>query len=87
MFKAGFDLGPNDYLTKIVDHTDLHNLLITEISSLQDFHSISGRVTGLDYSPDGKNATCVTKDSEKESAKTQICLSWRTGLPPFVGTF
>ena len=66
-FKLSSDLGPNDYLTKIVNHTDLHNLLITEISSLQNFHSISGGVMGLDYSPDGKKCNLkISLDSEKE---------------------
>ncbi len=65
--KLSSDLGPNDFLTKIVDHTDLHNLLIAEISSLQNFHSISGEVTGLDYSPDGKQCNLkILLDNEKE---------------------
>ena len=67
--KLSSDLGPNDYLTKIVDHTDLRNLLITEISSLQDFHSVSGGVIGLDYSPDGKKCNLkILLDSEKETS-------------------
>ena len=65
--KLSSDLGPNDYLTKIVDHTNLHNLLFTATSSLQNFHSISGRVAGFDYGPDGKQCNLkILQDSEKE---------------------
>ena len=65
--KLSSDLGPNDYLTKIVDHTSLHNLLFTATSSLQNFHSISGRVVGLDYGQDGKKCNLkILQDSEKE---------------------
>jgi len=66
--KLSSDLGPNNYLTKIVDHTSLHNLLSTATSSLQNFHSISGRVVGLDYDQDGKRCKLeILQDSEKEN--------------------
>ncbi|MDA9689211.1 FAD-dependent monooxygenase [Betaproteobacteria bacterium] len=65
--KLSSDLGPNDYLTKIVDHTNLHNLLFTATSSLQDLHTISGKVAGFAYSPDGKQCNLkILRDSEKE---------------------
>jgi 2-octaprenylphenol hydroxylase len=65
--KLSSDLGPNDYLTKIVDHNNLHNLLFAATSSLQNFHSISGRVAGFDYGPDGKQCNLkILQDSEKE---------------------
>ena len=65
--KLSSDLGPNDFLAKIVDHTSLHNLLFTATSSLQNLHSISGRVTGFDYGPDGKQCYLkILQDSEKE---------------------
>ena len=65
--KLSSDMGPNDYLTKIVDHNHLHNLLFAATSSLQNFHSISGRVAGFDYGPDGKQCNLrILQDSEKE---------------------
>ncbi len=65
--KLSSDLGPNDYLTKIVDHTSLYNLLFTATSSLQNFHSISGRVAGFDYGQDGKQCNLkILQNSEKE---------------------
>ena len=65
--KLSSDMGPNDYLTKIVDHNNLHNLLFAATSSLQNFHSISGRVGGFDYGPDGKQCNLrILQDSEKE---------------------
>ena len=67
--KLSSDLGPNDYLAKIVDQTRLHNLLFTATSSLQNFHSISGSVIGFDYRPDGKQCNLrLLRDSEKESS-------------------
>ena len=65
--KLSSDLGPNDYLTKIVDHTNLYNLLFTATSSLQNLHSISGKVAGFAYGPDGKQCNLkILRDSEKE---------------------
>ena len=65
--KLSSDMGPNNYLTKIVDHNNLHNLLFAATSSLQNFHSISGRVAGFDYGPDGKQCNLrISQDSEKE---------------------
>ena len=73
--KLSSDLGPNDYLTKIVDHTNLHNLLLTAINSLETFHTISGRVTGLDYVSDGKQCSLkILRDSEKEISTIQTNL-------------
>ena len=87
--KLSSDFGPNDYLTKIVDHTTLHNLLFTATSSLQNLHSISGRVTGFDYGPDGKQCYLkILQDSEKEisTIKTNL-LVVADGANSFAGIF
>ena len=65
--KLSSDLGPNDYLTKIVDHTNLHSLLFTATSSLQNFHAISGRIASFNYGPDGNQCNLkILQDNEKE---------------------